>query len=129
VRGLTRVLGPEEEQMAMKVLVGALIALLSRTAVAGACSETSKLADTHGAHIIPRAAGTVVGASHVPFYSAPLPRCAKREFVVPGDRFIAYRQYRGWTYVMYIHPVTGVDTSGWLPSARLVLTGTVGDDQ
>jgi hypothetical protein len=44
-------------------------------------------------------------------------------FVVPGDALDAYGEYNGYTSVIYIHPKTGVDTLGWVESARLASTG------
>jgi hypothetical protein len=115
--------------MSTRLTIAAMAALLSGPAHAANCTEVAKQANRDGAHMIPRAAGVVVGAGRVSFHSAPLGGCGTRSFLVPNDRFVAYQQYRGWTYVMYVHPVSGADTSGWLPSTRLLLTGTIGGEK
>ncbi|MGN1285960.1 MAG: hypothetical protein ACI4XG_05165, partial [Bradyrhizobium sp.] len=51
-------------------------------------------------------------------------------FVIPNDELVAYAQTNdGWSSVMYFHPGTGNDVSGWVRSARLKATGTVGPKQ
>ncbi len=51
-------------------------------------------------------------------------------FVIPKDELIAYAQSDdGWSSVMYSNPRTGNTVSGWLKSARLKVTGTVGPKQ
>jgi hypothetical protein len=67
---------------------------------------------------------TVIGNGRLQFYSAPDAACKMPgEFVVPGDGLDAYGEYNGYTSVIYIHPKTGVDTLGWVESARLASTG------
>jgi hypothetical protein len=51
-------------------------------------------------------------------------------FVIPRDELIAYAETGdGWSSVMYMNPKTGDSVSGWVRSARLKLTGTVGPKQ
>jgi hypothetical protein len=73
----------------------------------------------------------VVGTGRLQFFSAPNLSCPmKGVFVVPGDRLIAYAQSAdGWSSVMYSNPKTGDTVSGWVKSARLKETGTVGPKQ
>jgi hypothetical protein len=70
----------------------------------------------------------VAGAGRLQFYSAPNPRCRMEGvFVIPKDSLIAYAQTDdGWTSVMYFNPRTGEDVAGWVRSARLKVTGTIG---
>jgi hypothetical protein len=59
------------------------------------------------------------------FYAQPADICLEKDvFVIPGDRLNAYAVYQAFIYVMYIHPGTGADTSGWIKSNRLESTGT-----
>jgi hypothetical protein len=79
----------------------------------------------------PPLASVVTGARRAKFYSAPNLHCPiSGVFVIPNDRLIAYAQTRdGWSSVMYVNPKTGNDISGWVRSARLKQTGTVGPKQ
>ncbi|MCC8939044.1 hypothetical protein H8A99_21840 [Bradyrhizobium sp. Arg68] len=79
----------------------------------------------------PPVASVVTGTRRVKFYSAPNLHCPiSGVFVVPNDKLIAYAQTRdGWSSVMYLNPKTGNDVSGWVRSARLKTTGTVGPKQ
>lgn len=74
-------------------------------------------------------AGT--GTARLQFYSAPDFRCPMTGvFVVPKDQLIAYAQTDdGWSSVMYENPGTGSPVAGWVRSARLKETGTVGPKQ
>jgi hypothetical protein len=76
----------------------------------------------------PPLANVVIGKGRLQFYSAPNERCAMAGvFVIPRDELIAYaRTDDGWSSVMYTNPRTGNDVSGWVRSARLRETGTVG---
>jgi hypothetical protein len=73
----------------------------------------------------------VTGAGRLQFYSAPNPACIMEGvFVIPKDELIAYAQSNdGWSSVMYSNPRTGNTVSGWVKSARLKETGTVGPRQ
>lgn len=67
----------------------------------------------------------ITGKGRAYFYAHPSDSCREKDtFVIPGDQLIAYETYKDFTYVMYIHPRTGVDTSGWIKSNRLESTGT-----
>ena len=79
----------------------------------------------------PPIANVVVGAGRLQFYLAPNVRCPMEGvFVIPRDRLIAYAETDdGWSSVMYLNPRTGNDVSGWVRSARLKATGTVGPRQ
>jgi hypothetical protein len=51
-------------------------------------------------------------------------------FVIPKDELVAYAETDdGWSSVMYVNPRTGNTVSGWVRSARLKQTGTVGPKQ
>jgi hypothetical protein len=79
----------------------------------------------------PPMAHVVVGAGRLQFYSAPNIRCVMDGiFVIPNDKLVAYAETsNGWSSVMYVNPKTGNDVSGWVRSARLKATGTVGPKQ
>ncbi|MGY8681683.1 hypothetical protein Q2941_28435 [Bradyrhizobium sp. UFLA05-153] len=79
----------------------------------------------------PPEADVVTGTGRLQFYSAPNPACAMNGvFVIPKDELIAYAQTKdGWSSVMYTNPRTGNAVSGWVRSARLKATGTVGPKQ
>lgn len=70
----------------------------------------------------------VTGAGRLQFYAAPDVRCpTSGVFVIPKGALIAYAQSAdGWSSVMYLNPRTGESVSGWVRSARLKATGTVG---
>jgi hypothetical protein len=79
----------------------------------------------------PPLAHVVTGAGRLQFYSAPNLHCPiSGVFVIPKDELVAYAQTDdGWSSVMYLNPRTGNDVSGWVRSARLKETGTVGPRQ
>lgn len=79
----------------------------------------------------PPLSAVVTGAGRLQFYSAPDLNCAmKGIFIVPSDAVITYAQSRsGWSSVMYSNPRTGESVAGWVRSARLKETGTVGPKQ
>ena len=81
--------------------------------------------------ISPPLANVVTGTRRVQFYSAPNLHCpVSGVFVIPNDTLVAYAQTRdGWSSVMYVNPKTGNDVSGWVRSARLKVTGTMGPKQ
>jgi hypothetical protein len=102
----------------------------SLAAAAEACKEPE--AGTQQVPMLsPPMAGVVTGTGRLQFYSAPHVRCPMDGvFVIPNDRLIAYAETRdGWSSVMYVNPRTGADVSGWVKSARLRRTGTVGPKQ
>jgi hypothetical protein len=79
----------------------------------------------------PPLANVVTGEGRLQFYAAPNLRCAmKGVFVIPRDELIAYaRTDDGWSSVTYTNPRNGNNVSGWVRSARLKGTGTVGPKQ
>jgi hypothetical protein len=79
----------------------------------------------------PPLANVVTGAGRLQFYSAPSERCAVcGVFVIPKDELVAYAATDdGWSSVMYMNPRTGNTVSGWVRSARLKQTGTMGPKQ
>ncbi len=79
----------------------------------------------------PPLASVVTGTRRLQLYSAPNLHCpVSGVFVVPNDELVTYAQTRdGWSSVMYANPRTGDNVSGWVRSARLKQTGTVGPKQ
>lgn len=79
----------------------------------------------------PPLAEVVIGVGRLQFYSAPNPNCAMTGvFVIPKDVLVAYAQTDdGWTSAMYTNPRTNDIVNGWVKSARLKSTGTVGPNQ
>lgn len=79
----------------------------------------------------PPLANVVTGKGRLQFYSAPNLHCPiSGVFVIPNDELVAYAQTSdGWSSVTYFHPGTSNDVSGWVRSARLKATGTVGPKQ
>jgi hypothetical protein len=78
--------------------------------------------------ISPRLANVVTGAGRLQFHSAPKLQCVMDGvFVIPKDLLISYAETRdGWTSVMYTNPRTNDVVQGWVKSARLKPTGTIG---
>jgi len=79
----------------------------------------------------PPLSNVVTGTGRLQFYSAPNLHCPiAGVFVIPKDELVAYAQSDdGWSSVMYVNPKTGNDVSGWVRSARLKITGTMGPKQ
>jgi hypothetical protein len=69
----------------------------------------------------------VIGTGRLQFHSAPNAHCAiAGVFVIPRDDLVAYAETRdGWTSVMY-ESAKGGGVTGWVRSARLRHTGTMG---
>ncbi|MDT2020836.1 hypothetical protein [Methylocella sp. CPCC 101449] len=110
--------------------LGILIAgILFSHAAQAACTAPETGSDKAPA-LSPPLAQIVTGNGRLQFYSAPSSRCSmKGVFVIPKDQLIAYAQTRdGWTSVMYLSPA-GDDVTGWVRSARLKTTGTIGPKQ
>jgi hypothetical protein len=76
----------------------------------------------------PAFSDVVTGSGRLQFYSAPNVHCATPGvFVVPGDTLVEYaRTNDGWSSVTYF---SGSGAEGWVRSARLKQTGTVGPQQ
>ena len=67
----------------------------------------------------------ITGSGRAYFYSAPNDKCKiKDTFLVPGDLTDAGLEFGDFTYVIYFHPVSGQETSGWLKMDRVRPTGT-----
>lgn len=70
----------------------------------------------------------VTGKGRAYFFSGPDKACKEKElFIVPGDEVTAYREYRGYTAVLFINlkkKNSDLDTEGWMLSKRLEKTGT-----
>jgi hypothetical protein len=105
-----------------------LSALFSDTTLAAASCQEAATGTKNVPLFSPPISEVVIGAGRLQFYSAPNDACAMRGiFVIPKDQLIAYAQSNdGWTSVMYTNPRTGNVVSGWVRSARLKETGTVG---
>jgi opacity protein-like surface antigen len=108
----------------------ALLAILAAPALAAECKEPQTGTNTVPI-FSPPIANVVTGTGRLQFYSAPNAACEmKGVFVIPRDKLVAYAQSDdGWSQVMYINPRTGNDVSGWVRSARLKPTGTMGPKQ
>lgn len=81
--------------------------------------------------ISPPLANVVTGTGRLQFHSAPNAQCVMSGvFVIPKDVLISYAETSdGWTSVMYTNPRTNDVVNGWVKSARLKQTGTVGPKQ
>lgn len=79
----------------------------------------------------PPLASVVTGTGRLQIYSAPNLHCPiSGVFVIPKDELVIYAQTRdGWSSVMYANAKMGNNVSGWVRSARLKQTGTVGPKQ
>jgi hypothetical protein len=104
-----------------------LLAAISPSAHAEDCREP-KTGTNDVPTFSPPLANVVIGTGRLQFYSAPSLRCPiDGVFVIPRDELIAYAETSdGWSSVMYLNPRTGDSVSGWVRSARLKQTGTVG---
>lgn len=117
-------------QMLLAVAAGGAI-LLGSSGVVLAQGATCKEPET-GTKAVPALspplAHVVTGTGRLQFHSSPNARCRiEGVFVVPNDELIAYAQTNdGWSSVTYTNPRTGKNVSGWVRSARLKETGTVG---
>lgn len=116
--------------MIFKTLVKTFILLNSLYFTAIALADTCKDIEEHSTQdqvLIPtyQSGRIIVGNGHAYFYSAPDEKCINRHvFLVPNDLLNAYVEYRGFTSVIYFHPKTGVETTGWMKTLRLKSTGT-----
>ncbi len=112
--------------------ISALLGLLGGSAVAETPPCKEPATGTKDVPLFaPPLAHVVTGAGRLQFYSAPDARCPMNGvFVIPEDEVIAYAQTDdGWSSVTYSNPKTGNNVSGWVRSARLKETGTVGPKQ
>jgi hypothetical protein len=128
-------MGLEESKVTLHkiMLVGgaaALLNILAAPAFADDCKEPKT--GTNDVPIFsPPLANVVTGTGRLQFYSAPNERCTMSGvFVIPKDELVAYAETdNGWSQVMYMNPRSGNIVTGWVRSARLKQTGTVGPKQ
>jgi hypothetical protein len=116
--------------LACIVSSGLILGALGATVQAqtpSSCKEP-QTGTTRAPMLSPPLANVVTGTGRLQFYSAPNLHCpVSGVFVIPNDELVAYAQTNdGWSSVMYVNPRTGNDVSGWVRSARLKSTGTVG---
>jgi hypothetical protein len=123
---------PRRRQMTFgKSLLAAAVLLtfagVSAQAAPAGCKEPATGTDSVPV-ISPPLANVVTGAGRLQFYSAPYPQCAMNGvFVILKDVLISYAETSdGWTSVMYTNPRTNDVVQGWVKSARLKQTGTMG---
>ena len=81
--------------------------------------------------VSPPLGAVVVGTGRLQFYSAPNPQCPiLGTFVIPKDEVVVYAETNdGWSSVAYFGGKTANNVSGWVRSARLKTTGTMGPSQ
>ena len=89
------------------------------------CEDLEERAGSQSVQIMPRMSFTVIGKGRLHLHSAPSASCQTEVFVVTNDSLIGYQEFERWTYVMYIHPITGQDSSGWVVSKRLKVGGSM----
>jgi hypothetical protein len=125
----------EEPKMTWhKIMLAGLAAALLNLVAAPALAEDCKEPET-GTNAVPifspPLANVVTGAGRLQFYSAPSEHCSMScVFVIPKDKLVVYAATDdGWSQVMYMNPRTGNTVSGWVRSARLKQTGTMGPKQ
>lgn len=125
-----RVRMSDKSVLACIVVSGLILGVLGATVHAqtpSSCKEP-QTGTTRAPMLSPPLANVVTGTGRLQFYSAPNLHCpVGGVFVIPNDELVAYAQTNdGWSSVMYVNPRTGNDVSGWVRSARLKATGTVG---
>ncbi len=125
-----RVRMSDRSVLACIVVSGLILGVLGATVHAqtpSSCKEP-QTGTTRAPMLSPPLANVVTGTGRLQFYSAPNLHCpVSGVFVIPNDELVAYAQTNdGWSSVMYVNPRTGNDVSGWVRSARLKATGTVG---
>jgi hypothetical protein len=124
---------PDRTVLASVVCSAMILGLLGasvRAQTPSSCKEPQE--GSKGVPLLsPPLAHVVTGSGRLQFYSAPNLHCPiSGVFVIPKDELVAYAQTDdGWSSVMYLNPSTGNDVSGWVRSARLKETGTVGPRQ
>jgi len=115
----------------LSLLPGLLLGLPGASAFAAALCKEPETGTKQTPMLSPPTANLVTGTGRLQFYSAPNISCPLNGvFVIPKDELIAYAQTGdGWSSVMYTNPRTGNNVSGWVRSARLKETGTLGPKQ
>ncbi|KJC39146.1 hypothetical protein UP09_25045 [Bradyrhizobium sp. LTSP885] len=124
---------PDKTVLASIVCSALILGLLGasvRAQTPSSCKEPQE-GTTRAPMFSPPLAHVVTGTGRLQFYSAPNLHCPiSGVFVIPKDQLVAYALTDdGWSSVMYLNPKTGNDVSGWVRSARLKVTGTVGPRQ
>ena len=124
---------PDRTVLAYIVCSGVALGLLGasvRAQTPSSCKEPHA-GSSHAPLFSPPLSNVVTGGRRLQFYSAPNLHCPiSGVFVIPNDELVTYAQTRdGWSSVMYSNPKTGNNVSGWVRSARLKQTGTVGPKQ
>ena len=95
-----------------------------------ACGKIARQADQKKGAFYPRRSYTVEGKGRLYFHTAPDGKCRSKDiFIIQGDSLAVYSALDGWFEVMYIHPKTGEDYSGWVRSERLKFSGTLGPSE
>lgn len=113
--------------LAAALTAAALLSISPLASYALDCQQVHATANAKGGDLRPRAGYVVKGQGRLQFYSAPAMQCAIRgKFVIPGDRLVAYTEFKGWYWVMYINPKTGDDVEAWVKGDRLEFVGTEG---
>lgn len=91
------------------------------------CAVMNKIADRNGARYLPVLGKKVIKPGRLYFHTAPHSSCKMPStFIIKGDDVIAYQNYNGYDYVMFMNHKTGVDTQGWILEKDLRTTGTMG---
>lgn len=112
------------------LFVFSLMACSPAFADQAACDKILKKAEQDEVTLSPVSSYKVTGSGRLHFHTAPTADCVNKDvFVVPGDRLIAYSEYKGWFSVMYMNFKTGKERSGWVESKRLKLAGTMAPKQ
>ena len=91
------------------------------------CAVMSKIADRNAALYRPVLTEKVMKPGRLYFHTAPHSACKMPStFIIKGDDVIAYRNYNGYDFVMFMNHKTGVDTAGWVLAKALRITGRIG---
>lgn len=83
------------------------------------CSAISQRIAANAAGYRPALQGEVVGEGRAYFHDAPHAACARKGFVVAGDRLEVRLAMPGWTQVVFIGVNDGKQYGGWLKQARV----------
>ena len=110
----------------MKKIISILILTFSNYLYANSvCSDISKLEIVS---FIPPVSMVVTGVGRLQFHSSTFKECAIQGlFIIPNDIVIGYSTSSDdkWTEVMYVHPKTQKNSTGWVESSRVKITGTI----
>jgi len=110
----------------MKIILFSLLFMFSKNIYASnICEDVPKLEKIS---YIPPVSMKVIGTGRLQFHASTFKECAIQGlFIIPNDSVIGYSTSLDdkWTEVMYVHPKTHKDSSGWVDSSRLKITGTI----